>query len=47
MSFDIPPDNYIESHPCPECDAGNVTLQNGLYECDVCDFKYIPSGETK
>jgi ribosomal protein L37AE/L43A len=40
MSFDDIPEDYQESFPCPECESGDVTLNDsfGMWECDECDF---------
>lgn len=44
MSFeDIPediPEDTQESHSCPECELGEVTLNESFnaWECDECDF---------
>lgn len=36
--FDEIPENKAESYPCPECDRGNVTIQNENWECDSCQW---------
>ena len=39
MSFDDIPEDREQSFPCPEpgCD-GCVTLIDGFWQCDTCDF---------
>lgn len=39
--FDEDPNDDYEHAPCPDCDNGNVKLNESktYWECDVCDFK--------
>jgi len=37
MPFDEIPENITESYPC-KC-GGNITKQNGIWECDLCTFR--------
>lgn len=41
MGFEDIPEDTRESYPCPECEAGNVTLneESGLWECSECEWK--------
>jgi ribosomal protein L37AE/L43A len=35
---DIPEDK-VESHSCPVCDVGNVTMnEQEIWNCDTCNF---------
>jgi ribosomal protein L37AE/L43A len=40
MSFDEIPENKREEYPCPQCDEGNIFLNEDgtAWECDSCDF---------
>lgn len=40
MSFEDIPEDKEESYPCPNCENGNVTLDesNGVWRCDICDY---------
>jgi hypothetical protein len=40
MSFDEIPENKYEGYPC-DC-GGSITLQDGVWECDLCKLKNRP-----
>jgi len=42
MGFEDIPEDFEISNPCPECDDGNVTLIDGKWQCDNCNYSYIP-----
>ena len=39
MSFEEIPEDQVEGYPC-EC-GGSITLQDGIWECNLCEFKKL------
>ncbi|MEE9356595.1 MAG: hypothetical protein V3U75_13475 [Methylococcaceae bacterium] len=37
-SFEDVPEDSEESHPCPNCDTGEVTADGLLWACDSCGW---------
>lgn len=42
MGFEDIPEDARESHPCPDCGTGNVTLNfdETKWECENCNYEY-------
>jgi len=43
--FEETPEDKVKGFPCPKCAKGSVTLIDGNWTCDTCDFEKIDKSE--